>query len=81
MKIISPADEPLAEMNGEKRLWMKAEDMTLDIYKNHLRQTIFNTDLAVLTTQDYVPEYLRGIVAKKLGTLLHIYNLKCENYY
>lgn len=75
MKKISPDDEPLVEMNGEKRLWMKAEDMTLEIYKNHLKPTIFNTDLAVLTTQDYIPEYLKGILAKKMGIYnVYIYN-------
>lgn len=67
MKRISPEDKPLTEMEGGKRLWMRAEDMSLEIYKRHLKPTVFNTDLKILTTEHYVPEYLKGILSKKIG--------------
>lgn len=67
VKRLSPDDEPLTEMNEDKRLWIQAEDMSFEIYKEHLRTTIFNTDIKILNTQHYVPEYLKGILSKKLG--------------
>lgn len=70
VKKLSPGTEPLIEMVGGKRLWMKADDMTLDIYRKHCTPTIYNTDMAILSTRDYIPEYLKGIVAKKLGKYL-----------
>lgn len=67
VKRISADDEPLKEMDEGKRLWMKAEDMSLEIYGKHLKPTIFNTNFKILNTQHYVPGYLRRILSKKLG--------------
>lgn len=70
-----PGDEPLVEMDGEKRLWMKDTKMTFEIYSQHLKPTVFNTDMKILTTQHYVPEYLEKIVARKEGTLIKLQSI------
>lgn len=67
VKRVSLADEPLTIMDGEKRLWIKEEEMSSDIYEQHLKPTVFNKDFEILTTQHYVPKYLRGILSKSLG--------------
>lgn len=61
VKRVSLEDEPLKEMDGKKRLWMKDEGMSSEIYSQHLKPTIFNTDIKILTTEVYIPEYLKEI--------------------
>lgn len=73
VKRVLSVDEPLEEMDGTKRLWMKDPNMTYEIYKDHLTPTVFNTNLKVLTTKHYIPEYLKKIFSKKMGRLKEKY--------
>lgn len=79
VKRISLEDKPLKEMDGEKRIWMKEEGMTPEIYRQHLRPTAYNTDLKILTTQHYVPEYLKRIFSKNTGNFTTLVVMKLNN--
>lgn len=59
-------EEPLLEFDelGRTRLWMKADDIDDELYQQHYIPTEYNTATKILTTQQYVPEFL-----KKLGSL------------
>lgn len=54
-------------MKGEKRLWMKDETITTEIYKQHLKPTLFNNNMKILTTEHHVPKYLKKLFSKKTG--------------
>lgn len=53
------ATSPLEEHKNGKRVWLKVEDMTNEIYKQHFNPTNFNTHVKILTSEQYVPTYLR----------------------
>lgn len=67
VKRLSSKDELITETKDGKKLWIKAEDMSFEIYKQHLCPTIFNTDLKILSTHIYIPQYLQPLLSKKSG--------------
>lgn len=69
VKRLSSKDELVTETVDGKRLWIKEEDISFEMYKQHMCPTIFNTDLKILSTQVYVPQYLRRLLSKKSGNL------------
>lgn len=79
VKRVSFKDEPFTIMDGKKRLWMKEKEMSFEIYKQHLKPTVFNKHFKILTTQHYVPEYLRGILSKGLGNF-YFNRIRIEYY-
>lgn len=52
-------DSPLEEFDGEKRLWWKVDDIDGDLYHQHYVPTQFNTDMKILSTEQYIPPFLK----------------------
>lgn len=52
-------EEIIDEIVDEKRMWMKVDDITKEIY-NKSYKTTGDEKRIILTTMDYVPEYLKG---------------------
>lgn len=50
---------PLEEFVSGKRAWLKVNDIDNELYNEHFVPTCFNTDVKILTTEQYVPPYLR----------------------
>lgn len=50
---------PMEEVNMGKVKWLKVEDINNDLYNDHFKPALFNTDVKILTTEQYVPKYLR----------------------
>lgn len=55
----TPQNSPLEEFNGEKRQWWKVDDIDGDLYHQHYKPTKLNTDLKILSTEQYVPPFLK----------------------
>lgn len=73
--------------NG-KRLWLKVTDLNNALYLQHYSPTVLNTEKKILTTKQYVPEYLKQNVNENIGKsktcfihILSIYKLKIILYY
>lgn len=60
---------PLEEFNDGKRLWLKVEDIDNELYQQHYTSTQFNTDKKVLTTEQYVPGFLKRLCIENTGVL------------
>lgn len=56
--------DPLEEIIDEKRIWMKVDGITNEIYKKHFKTTYFENKINILSTKDYMPEYLKGFENK-----------------
>lgn len=52
-----PADKEIEEFEGTTRLWMKVDNINDDLYDDHFQSTI-HTNVAILTTKQYIPPYL-----------------------
>lgn len=52
-------DSPLEEFDGAKRLWWKVDDIDENLYHQHYVPTQFNTDLKILSTEQYIPPFLK----------------------
>lgn len=52
-------DSPLEEFDEEKRLWWKVDDIDENLYNQHYKPTKFNTDLKILSTEQYIPPFLK----------------------
>lgn len=62
--------EPLDEFNENgNRIWLKVDDITNDLYQQHYRPTVYNTGLTILTTNQYVPPYLKTSSFQKICKL------------
>lgn len=55
-----PANDDVKEFTDDrsKRLWWKVDDITDELYDQHWKPTVHNTQMAILTTKQYVPPYL-----------------------
>lgn len=50
------------EFVENKRIWMKVEDISNDLFDQHYRPLVHNVNMKVLTTKQYVPNYLKEAV-------------------
>lgn len=55
----TPEESPLQEFDKDKRLWLKVDDIDNKLYDQHYTPTQFNTDMKILTTEQYVPAFLK----------------------
>lgn len=53
-------DAPIEEFDGVKRIWLKVHDIDIQLYNEHYKPTLYNTDCKILTTEQYVPPYLKS---------------------
>lgn len=60
----TPESLPLTEFKGDKRLWLKVDNLTDEQYQQHFKPTLFNTNMKILTTEQYIPPYLEGFVGE-----------------
>lgn len=86
MKRISQ-DSPLEEFENEKRLWWKVDDIDGDLSRQHYKSTKFNTDLKILSTEQYIPPFLKKFCESTSGFTIqydsceyiffsfHVYNI------
>lgn len=58
----TPKTDLLEEIKNEKRIWMKVDDITNEIYKKHFKTKI--SKMNILSTKDYMPDYLKGFENK-----------------
>lgn len=65
----TPQEQPLEEFDQGKRLWLKVDDIDDDLYQQHYTSTEFNTDIKVLTTEQYVPDFLKRLCIESIGLL------------
>lgn len=52
-------DLPLEEFDDEKRLWWKVDDIDGNLYRQHYKPTKFNTHMKILSTEQYIPPFLK----------------------
>lgn len=49
----------MEEFKNGKRLWLLADDLSNEIYLQHYKPTLNHTNMKILTTDQYIPQYLR----------------------
>lgn len=66
----TPKESPLQEFEGEKRLWLKVEDIDNNLYQQHYTPTEYNIDMKILSTEQYVPDFLKKLCVESTGMIL-----------
>lgn len=56
---------------GGKRLWMKVNDITDEIYMKHYLPDDYQKGTKILTTKDYIPPYLKKLLAQSDSGMLN----------
>lgn len=52
---------------NNKRIWIKVNDIDDNLYSKHYVPTVYNTNIKILTTEQYVPIYLKNDVSQNTG--------------
>lgn len=65
-----PEDQPLEEIIEGKRLWLKVTDIDNELYQQHYTGSLYHTDKKILTTEQYVPDFLKKLCIESTGTYL-----------
>lgn len=58
--------EEFDKLDG-KRLWWKFDDITEELFSQHLTPTVYHPGIAILTTEQYVPPFLKVDAFKTSG--------------
>lgn len=61
---------PLQEFDGNKRIWLKVDDISKELYYQHYKPTVYNIDYKILTTEQYIPPYQRMFMHEGNGEKL-----------
>lgn len=63
----TPEESPLQEFDMGKRLWLKVDDIDNGLYNQHYSPTQFNTDVKILSTDQYVPLFMKKYCNESTG--------------
>lgn len=63
----TPEESALQEFDGGKRLWLKVNDIDNELYHQHYTSTKYNTDIKILSTEQYVPHFLKKLCVESTG--------------
>lgn len=66
----TPEESPMQEFDNEKRIWLKVDDIDNNLYDQHFTPTQFNTDMNILSTEQYVPAFLKKYCVESTGLLI-----------
>lgn len=67
----TPEESPLPEFDdAHKRLWLKVSDIDNKLYQQHYTPTQYNTDMKILSTEQYVPDFLKKLCTESTGMVL-----------
>lgn len=56
-----------------KRVWLEVKDLDNKVYSQHYRPTVYNTDIEIISTKQYIPEYLKSNTTECTGKLNNSY--------
>lgn len=62
-------ESPLQEFEGDKRLWLKVEDIDNNLYSQHYTPTEYNKEMKILSTEQYVPDFLKKLCVGSAGMI------------
>lgn len=66
----TPEDSPLQEFDQGKRVWLKVDDISDKLYQQHYVATECNKDIKILSTEQYVPDFLKKLRTECTGMMI-----------
>lgn len=72
----TPEESPLIECEQDKRMWIKVDDIDDELYQQNYAPTQYHTDIKILSTEQYVPDFLKKLCVENTGNYSHELHIK-----
>lgn len=67
---VKRTSEEIDEIVNNKRVWLRVDDMNNELYSKCHSPTVYNTSIRILTTNQYVPPYLKREIFTSKGKII-----------